>query len=258
MREVGRALALDPDNADALRTLVDLITQPPDEAPREVEDAILRAEERGIREMARVGAFSYAAMLAFLPLLAASGVRSWASLVFIFGMLLVASFLSYRQMRVERPSQLGVFMVFLASTAAFAATSQLFGAFVVTPAAISINTTLFALNFRRDVRWLTIGVGCVTLGMLVGIECFAQTTYAISSSGIIIRPGAISFGPVATLIALAVVSMANIATGPLALMGLRENLRRAERRIQLTNWHMRALVPEKVQDRMRSAPHRKA
>ncbi len=37
MREVGRALALDPDNADALQTMVTLLTEPPDQPPPEVE-----------------------------------------------------------------------------------------------------------------------------------------------------------------------------------------------------------------------------
>src|SRR5439155_13311707 len=141
MREVGRALALDPENEDALRTMVTLLTRPPDVAPPEVEAALERSEQVQIRQQGLFGAVAYAAMIAFLPMIAWCGVIDWATVAVLFATLAAASVLAYRVYKSEHPTQAQVFTVFLFSTIAFALTARFFGPYVVTPAALAVNTT---------------------------------------------------------------------------------------------------------------------
>ena len=65
MREVGRSLALDPGNADALSAMVRLLTDPPRKPPPEVKARIVAARERSIGDARRYGAVAMACT--FLP-----------------------------------------------------------------------------------------------------------------------------------------------------------------------------------------------
>jgi serine/threonine-protein kinase len=246
MREVGRALALDPENDEALRTLVELLTRPPEVAPKEVEAAIVRSEEQQLRQQGIYGAVAYGAMIAFLPVVAWTGVRDWPSVAMLFGALAAASMLALRVYRSKHPTQAQVFGVFVLSTIAFALTSHFFGPYVITPAAIAVNTTLYSINARRDVRWASIAVGALTLLVLIVIEWIRASAYAFDANAIVIHPQALSFPPLPTRLFVSLLCLASIVSGPLALSNMRETLRRAERQNELMVWQIRALVPEKA------------
>ena len=64
--EIGRALALDPDNAEALRTLLRLLTEPPRVMPPEPVAAARAAEVDFARHAAWMGGFAHVGMLAGL------------------------------------------------------------------------------------------------------------------------------------------------------------------------------------------------
>jgi serine/threonine-protein kinase len=59
MREVGRALALDPQNESALRTLVSLLTEPPREIPPEARAEMEESAHVQSRLAARIGGVGY-------------------------------------------------------------------------------------------------------------------------------------------------------------------------------------------------------
>src|SRR5207244_1010926 len=69
LRQLGRALALDPTNADALSTLVRLLTLPPQRIPPEVEAQLEGTFSDQLRWIGRFGQLAYASLLLYLPLL---------------------------------------------------------------------------------------------------------------------------------------------------------------------------------------------
>jgi hypothetical protein len=164
----------------------------------------------------------------------------------LFATLGLASVLAYRVHRSKHPTQAQVFAVFVFSTLAFAFTSHFFGPYIVTPAAIAVNTTLYSINARRDVRWATIAFGTLVLAALIVVEWIRGDAYTFDASGIVVHPHSLSFSPLPTQIFLALLCISSIVSGPLALSSLRENLRRAERQNALMLWQIRALVPEEA------------
>ena len=77
LREVGKALALDPSADDALRTLVLLLETPPTHMPREVEEALHQRETKNLTALAKRGAFSWLSAFLLVPLMAWMGMRHW-------------------------------------------------------------------------------------------------------------------------------------------------------------------------------------
>ena len=73
LHEVGRAIALDPTNEDAVRTLMRLMTSPPAEMPPEARAALLAETRRSMRQGALVAGIAYLTWFAYLPLHALDG-----------------------------------------------------------------------------------------------------------------------------------------------------------------------------------------
>jgi serine/threonine-protein kinase len=79
LREIGRAVALDPADSEAITTLMLLMTETPAEMPPEAR-AAMQAETRGaIRAAARVASVAYLLWFAFLPFMLWMGIRSWTA-----------------------------------------------------------------------------------------------------------------------------------------------------------------------------------
>jgi serine/threonine-protein kinase len=77
MREVNRALALDPGHEGALSTMLALLLDPPREIPEEAEVEYAAAIKRGRMESERAGAWAYLAWFVVTPIFLHMGIRSW-------------------------------------------------------------------------------------------------------------------------------------------------------------------------------------
>jgi len=75
--EAARALALDPDNIDAVRTVMRLRLEPPKDIPEPVRRAVEESLRAQVRAFARIAIPVYAAGVGLWVLLCAMGVRSW-------------------------------------------------------------------------------------------------------------------------------------------------------------------------------------
>jgi eukaryotic-like serine/threonine-protein kinase len=76
-REVGRALGLDPSNARALRILMRLLSDVPNELPAAAQEEIDRRWLTRRGRTMRIGAVSTAALLVAVPFLLWMGIRNW-------------------------------------------------------------------------------------------------------------------------------------------------------------------------------------
>jgi eukaryotic-like serine/threonine-protein kinase len=153
LRELGRALALAPDHADAKSMLVTLLTAPPAEPPEEVARDLRRAETARLERVLPWAAAAYLGVWALLlPAAIALGVRRpWMLLAPFAAWALTAGFAylmsrSDRLLRSETP-----YTTLLAMTAA-GATSLLFGPFVVAPIVVCANAMGNVLTGDRSSR----------------------------------------------------------------------------------------------------------
>jgi eukaryotic-like serine/threonine-protein kinase len=248
MQEIGRALALDPDDPAAMKLMVRLLNEPPRILPREVRGELERVRRGNIRWMGTIGGLAYASMLAYLPFLLWNGVRDWTWPGIFYAAALLASGLSFWVASQRRPSQTGVLAVVLLSNIAFASTAAFFGPFTVTPALLAVNATGFALNLSALHRHVAIASACVFACLAIAGSLTGVMPGGMSFDGasMTTAAGALDLPRVPSLVFLSVVAVAAVITGTLAVTRVRDKLAATERQLYLYAWHLRELVPEAV------------
>ncbi len=246
MRHVGRALALDPENHEAVTTMIRLLGEPPAELPGEVKVELRRAEEVQMRWTGRVGFYTFLGLLGLLPALLVLGVRSWSVVVGFALPVAVASGLSLFQSLRRRPRHGAVLLTMLLSNVGFAVGAGLFGPHVVVPLGIAVNATAFAVHLRPKHRSLSMGVATAalilpTLLELVGV---IPPSTLFQDGMMCLVPRAVALPESPTLLLLVVTGVIGIFAGSFAVGRMRDQLYAAERRTYLYAWHLREFVPE--------------
>jgi eukaryotic-like serine/threonine-protein kinase len=259
MREVGRALALDPGNQAAIDSMVALLSEPPRTMPHEVRLSIEANERYKLRWIGKVGGVAYASLLLYLPLLLWVGVRAWSAVLVVYVLAALASGISFWTGSRREPPQWSVVVVLAVSSVLFMSTTIFFGPLVLPPLLIAINTTVFTLYLPPRYRTLSVMAGGLAVltpnvlwlaGVLPG--------YRIESARIVFDSVVLQGSPVpmAALMLAAVVGA--VITGALAVTRVRDALARTEQQIILYAWHLRELVPEAVRGPTDPTPARRA
>jgi len=246
LREVSRALALDPSNSLALDTLVRLMTEQPRRLPPEVAIELAGNERHRIRRVGRIGGIAYLSTLLYLPFFVWVGVRDWRWVLAFYACAALAAAASLSAALRKNPSTLEVFGAMVASSIAFAATATFFGPLVLTPTLVAVNTMGFSLNLSRKHRWWAIALGILaiavpalllSLGVLPGGYSFDGNTMVTSA-------GAIHLPRVPSILLLVTVAIGSVLTGSLSVTRVRDALDEAERQLFLYAWHLREFIPE--------------
>lgn len=244
MRELGRALALDPDNDEAHGTLMSIMATPPPTLPSEVVVSLAAAEETRIRRAALVSVGGYAAIFLYLPFFAWLGVKNGFGLVPLYFLALVSAGAAAYVWRV-RASEVGVLGVMFASTLMLASTATLFGPLLVTPMLIAVNTGAYMLILQGAYRLITVvtGIGMLLAVTALGLFGVLPGGYLFDNGAIHVLEGAVYFPETPTIVFLVIVSVATIVT-PAVLAGqIRDALGDLERQLYLYAWHVSELVP---------------
>lgn len=251
LREVARALALDPTNAEAMRALGRIVTEPPSSVPGEVEEEMAAAtssrRKLQLREGVRANLLGTALLLPFgfwmgvrssfvlgatvLLSLAAAGVQGWAAKV-----------------EGERPTHGLVYVAYLLNVAALLFIGRVFGPLFFMPMLLAILTFAFCMSEKSRYRWAVIATGVLAILASVALELIGALppSYIFNDGGITILPNAAMLPKVPTIIALLVASVFFVVA-PGAILGrLLESLKDAEKRSLMHVWHLRQLLPEKA------------
>jgi len=153
LREVGRAIALAPDDAEALALFVELLTAPPKEPPAEVLEAAERAARASQRKMLPRVSLAYGGVwIVLLPLAVALGFRSVLLMVVPVALWVLAAILAWVAYRFDHTSR-GTFpYVTVTAALALAASSLLHGPFMVVPSIGAVIAMGMALQTVRSNR----------------------------------------------------------------------------------------------------------
>ena len=245
MREIGRALALDPEHIGAIQTMVQLLTEPPAETPPEVAVELIRQDRAKHRWVGKVGAIAYLGVFAFLPVLLWVGIRSTAVVAGFFACMALAMGFSVLAARSPRPSYPIIDTVMVLSNVGFVIGAGFFGPLVLMPAAIAVNATAFAI-FSRPGRRILIGVtACLAILVPLGLELAGvfPSSYRFEDGAMILESRALELPATPTLLLLTVTSVASVLMGCYVVGHIRDKLAEAEQRMYLYTWHVRELVP---------------
>ena len=252
MKELNRALALDPDNGDAMRTLLRVVTELPREVPAEVE-ARAAASDRGTLQMgARLSSVTPLLYLLMLPVVLVLGVRDpWlvgAVLVASAGAALAGHLVAKRAAAAASRWQYAILalraLVMLALT-------RMFGPLVMVPALATAFGVAMQVHPKRFMRRAAAWVACLAVGVPVLLEWAGvlPSSYAFADGRMAIVPQMHELPAVPTSLLLLVASIATIVTASAFVGRVRRSLSEAHLRLQLTAWHFERMLPDRVPGR---------
>jgi serine/threonine-protein kinase len=254
LHEVGRAIALDPTNEDAVRTLMRLMTEPPAELPAEARAAMIAETRRSMRTGSLVTMIAYLMWFAYLPLMLWMGMRSWTAWLVSSAAWLAAAASAFRAYK--NPSREGkpdVAMV-LCGVAGVATTSTLFGPYVLVPTLAAVGAALLHMAPGRGHRLPAVILNCLAIAVPASLQLTGvlPRTYVFDRDSITIVPMMLSFPPLPTHVFLLVGNLSLVVIAAALLARFRNIMTRVEERLHLQAWQLRQLVPEQV--RPASAP----
>jgi serine/threonine-protein kinase len=247
MGAVGRALALDPHNADALHTLVRLMTTPPREIPKEATAEMHAAERLYQTNRARGGAMAFFTWIACVPLFVFLGIRSVAAFAFCTAAMVAAGALLAYRARHPRPDGCASPMLPVVGAIAIGASSALLGPLVMTPTFAVIFALAFSLSMHERHRHIPMVMG----GLSIVVPCVLEWLHVLPPS-LVLRDGTTCILP--NMIRFSDLGIRATLLGNLVLVvvasvygrSLRAAMQARQERLHLYAWQLRQLLPKEA------------
>lgn len=246
MRELGRALALEPTHDEALRALSHMLTDLPAEVPEDARRAIERAHAEGRVQMARTSAVRLATWILVVPLVIAFGVLDWTRGAALIAALVLSAATALFTWRARAVSDGWTLALLGVSSLAIALVSFVFGPFVVVPSLAATNAMFFAMNAERPLRRAVVAasVAAIVLPFLASMAGLEAGYYSFADGAMTITSPMVTFPPGLALGFLLTVSIALVITPTLLAGRMRDALARAEERVIVQAHYLAQLVPD--------------
>lgn len=248
LRELNSALALDPTNAEALRAMARVVTEPVEELPPEAEEE-LAAQRAAVRQ--RAAQRSLIALMGawvLLPLTVFMGVKNWWLAIPFFVSVTAVMLSVWHSSKTGRTSRAHTVMTAVFAEATAASTGVIFGPFVVVPALVLACAATIIVNSRADRRTreyiLLTGLAALTLPMGLELLGVLPRSYAFSDGVMKIQPWAAHFAEVSALLMLWAAATLILLLSIAVIGRTMDNLTRAERRQFAQAWQLRQIFPE--------------
>jgi serine/threonine-protein kinase len=245
MREAGRAIALDPRSDEAAELVGRLMLEPPRETPPEVEIALARSEEQQARGKLRMLSFSLLTFLGIVPACLLIGLRSWTSMAWLVGAIVINWALTVSFARRNKPPMAGDIMRSAVVYGVLVAViAREFSPFLMAPAIAAISVMLFLVDPRAPFAFIVVSqTAAVLLPWIAELVGLAPRTIASLPNGDIVLHSAAVYGniPQVELGLAAYVVVTTLAAGYVSRQ--LANAQRAEmKKTELQAWHLRQLV----------------
>ncbi len=252
MRELSRALALDPTDRSAFALIMQVVGASTEDLPPKAEAELKAVElhdrQRNIARAAR----TYLSWVLAMPELAWMGVKSWVALAVAGTLLAVGSFGAWFQGKTGRVAprhmRIGLFVNFIG----VAATSTLFGPFVFTPALAAASAASFVVAIRanRETRGLVFSLSflAVFIPYVLQSAGVIPPSYVFEDGVIKILPVLVHFPPLPTQILLVGATAVQLILPGFLISRAVEALISAERRNFAQAFRLRQLLPAGPED----------
>jgi serine/threonine-protein kinase len=244
MREVGHAVALDPESTASLELFAQLMLRPPAVLPPGLEHALAASDIATQRRQSSVAVLSFAAIAVFLLAIVGLGVASWPLWCTIAGLTAVMA-LAARMLSRRSPGPRDMMLVVIGNAVLAALLSRAFGSMIVAP----VVTAVMALSLTSYPQ--LISRGKLVIALLVAswlAPCALEWAGVVASSWQVV-PGEIrstsalialgSPGSIAILVAVNVLEIVVIGLFANALAASRQA---AQRAVEIQAWNLRQLI----------------
>jgi len=248
MQRAGRALALDPESAEAAALITTLLVEPPGRLPQRLVAELADAETEDLRLNLRQSLWTMVGLLGLLLILPWIDIRNWATLGIAVAVLMATTLRLWIASRAVPHRRLGAVQVLLLTTPLVFALSRVVGSYMLTPAIVTgcvfSMTANGWLRERRAAVYVWLGVAVLGPVALEWTGLFEPTLAVAHGSLVVTSPILRSHGLVDE-IALASANLLLLAS--LARFALASNRKIFEARTELRihAWHLRQLLPER-------------
>lgn len=246
MNMISRALAFDPENAEARATLMHLLTRPPTSVPEEVRDQLELGRRASERTAARGGMLAYVAWLPFAGVTLIMGVRSWGLLTAMLILITTGIVVSYFGSRAKKTDGYATGSLVI-STVTLVMLSRLLGPLVLIPGLAGANALSFtqhATGLRR-MAYVVIAAMAVVVPLLLEATGVWAPSYRFTDAGMLVVPHLASLPMMATLALLVLASITTIVLPALLMREARDSVEESREQLAVQAWQLRQLVPDR-------------
>ena len=244
LREVGRALALDPSHPEAQRVLLTLLKDPPEELPEEERRELLKEDAAEGRMMTKINGYLNLSFIVTTALVLWMGVKSIpAAVLYVLVSAIATAIAFYSPKKADRDA--ARFANVIASTLAIGFMSTMFGPLFLIPglAAIMTMSASFATP-TRSARALVISIGVlsVLVPLLLEASGLLPPSYEFTEQGLLILPRMHHFPTAATLTFLCWIGLGHIISISIMMGRMHEARIRALEKLHKQTWQLKQLV----------------
>lgn len=246
MNMISRALAFDPENAEARTALMHLLTRPPTRLPDEVREQLESGRRESERKAARGGVAAYVAWLPFAGITLVMGMRAWGLLIAMLVLIAAGIATSYLGSRAKKTDAWATGSLII-STVTLVVLSRLLGPLVLIPGLAGANAVSFTQHAkgRRRLAYVAIAAMAVVVPMLLELGGIWPPSYAFTDDGMLVVPHLASLPRAATLLLLSFASLATIVLPALLMREARDSVEESREQLAVQAWQLRQLVPER-------------
>ncbi len=248
MRELGRAVALDPSDQGALRAISELVLAPADDLPASAVAELKLGERADRAKGAGRAARMYIVWLGMVPLLFFMGIRSWPIVIALASLILATSaYAQYVGSSPERATPQRLLASMLLNAALVGTCSLIFGPLVFVPGIAASSAAAYVLAVREKSRLRLLPFSLATCSVFVPLVLqyagVLPTSYTFDGGAITIHPIVAAFRPANTMVSLALVTFVQLMLPSVLINRAVDSLVDAERRSFAQAWRLRQLLP---------------
>jgi eukaryotic-like serine/threonine-protein kinase len=246
MTASGRALALDPESAEAAELVSRVILTPPTDPPPELQLALDEHDHAAVRRHARGAVIAYFALASFLPIAAWNGVQRWTIVLAVFAIAMVLAAAAWR-IHKKPARSMGEMLVYAIGNALLViGMARMAGPFMFVPAlacVVIMSSMAYPTFIVRP--WLLVTI--VSVGFLIPIVLeladVITRTWEIKSNELVSHAGALKLHGLPTTTLLIVGSLAMIIAAGMFAARFYRSGRDAQRQLVAQAWHLGHLLP---------------
>jgi serine/threonine-protein kinase len=246
IREVSRALALDPRNGEATHAFLSLLASTPEKLPPEVEAGVEKGQRETLSRLGSASSVSYAVFGVLVPIGLWMGVRDWSLAGPTIAMFVAAAAaMTFFSRRVLERGPAPFRAPIVAASISLTVVSTIFGPYIFVPAMAAVNTTFFIINNKREVAPPVIGLGLLPIVLPVALQALGviPPAYVFDGGTIRLMPLMLEFRPLATDAFLFVSNVLIVLVAAFISLRYQSLLSDARRDVELQAWHLRRLLP---------------
>jgi len=247
LREVGRALALDPSHSAAQRVLLRLLADPPSELP---EEARIDQDETNVlsgRIQTNASGWLHLSFLITTGLVLWMGVHSWIALALYALSSAVTATVAFMTARGFLSPGYRLFTNVITGTLSVGLMSTMFGPLFLIPGLAAMSTMAASANTpTRGARALVISIGVLAVlvpMMLEGIGLLPPS-YEFRDNVLVILPRMHEFPKTATIVFLSYIGLGHIISISLLMGRMHEARMAAMHKLHVHTWQLKQLVSE--------------